>query len=107
MEFPKEKSKPETLKLSQEVLDHKFYANERWTNNLNLRKKKINDIISKQRGLERLKQEGNKDYEINKESLNIDYQKNLSKVMEMKKIFLITNMKKKVKLVIRKKKNIN
>ena len=72
MEFPKEKSKPETLKLSQEVLDHKFYANERWTNNLNLRKKKINDIISKQRGLERLKQEGNIEYEINKESLNIE-----------------------------------
>ena len=44
MEFPKEKSKPETLKLSQEVLDHKFYANERWTNNLNLRKKKIKYI---------------------------------------------------------------
>ena len=46
-------------------------ANERWENGLTLRKRKINAILSKQRGLDRFKNEGKKDYEIDKEKLEI------------------------------------
>ena len=71
MEFPNSKERS-GLKSKGETLSPKFYTNERWANSLNLRKKKINEIIAKQRGLERFKKEGNKDYEIVKENLQIE-----------------------------------
>ena len=76
-------------------LPKKFYAIERLSNNLSLRKRKINEIISRQRGLERFKKEGNKEYEIDKEKLEIDINiKN--KVYEDLEIFL-KEMKKYIK----------
>ena len=71
MEFPNSKERS-GLKSKGETLSPKFYTNERWANSLNLRKKKINEIIAKQRGLERFKKEGNKDYEIVKQNLQIE-----------------------------------
>ena len=72
MEFPESKQSKDLVKSKEEVLPKKFYANERWNNSLNLRKKKINEILFKQRGIERFKKEGNKDYEISKENLKIE-----------------------------------
>ena len=72
MEFPESKVQDEIKKSREDVLPNKFYANDRWTNSLNLRKKKLNDLLAKQRGFERFKKEGNKDYEISKENLNIE-----------------------------------
>ena len=57
--------------LSKESNEDKNYINERWTNGLTLRKRKLNSILSKKRGLEQFKMEGTKDYEIIKEKLNI------------------------------------
>ena len=65
-------STKEPIKSREENLPKKFYANERLTNNLSLRKRKINEIISKQRGLERFKKEGNIGYAIIKDNLNIE-----------------------------------
>ena len=71
MEFPEQKERS-GFKSKAETLPPKFYTNDRWANSLNLRKKKLNEIIAKQRGLERFKKEGNKDYEIVKENLKIE-----------------------------------
>ena len=71
MEFPDSKERS-TFKSKGETLSPKFYTNDRWANSLNLRKKKLNEIISKQRGLERFKKDGNKGYEILKENLKIE-----------------------------------
>ena len=49
----------------------KEYANERWENSLTLRKRKINAIISKQRGFCQFKNEGQMNYQIMKENLDI------------------------------------
>jgi hypothetical protein len=49
----------------------KEYANERWENSLTLRKRKINAIISKQRGFYQFKNEGQMNYQIMKENLDI------------------------------------
>ena len=57
--------------LSKETNEEKNYINERWTNGLTLRKRKLNSILSKKRGLEQFKMEGAKDYEIIKEKLDI------------------------------------
>ena len=57
--------------LSKESNEDKNYINERWTNGLTLRKRKLNSILSKKRGLEQFKMEGAKDYEIIKEKLDI------------------------------------
>jgi len=57
--------------LSKESNEDKNYINERWTNGLTLRKRKLNSILSKKRGLEQFKTEGAKDYEIIKEKLDI------------------------------------
>lgn len=72
MEFTSSDSIDESIKSKQDNLPKKFYANERLSNNLSLRKRKINAVLSKQRGLEYFKKEGNKDYEVNKESLKIE-----------------------------------
>ena len=61
----------EDRKLSKESNEEKNYINERWTNGLTLRKRKLNSILSKKRGLEQFKMEGAKDYEIIKEKLDI------------------------------------
>ena len=76
-------------------LPKKFYAIERLSNNLSLRKRKINEIISRQRGLERFKKEGKKENEIDKKKIEIDINiKN--KVYEDLEIFL-KEMKKYIK----------
>ena len=78
-----------------EKLPNKFYATERLNNKVSLRKRKINEIISRQRGLERYKSEGNKEYEIDKEKLEIEKEiKN--KIYEDIEIF-IKEMKKYIK----------
>ena len=59
------------LLASKESNEDKSYINERWTNGLTLRKRKLNSILSKKRGLEQFKMEGTKDYEIIKEKLDI------------------------------------
>ena len=56
---------------SQESNEEKNYANERWENGLTLRKRKINAILSKQRGFYKPQNDVEKDYQIIKEKLNI------------------------------------
>jgi len=56
---------------SKDSKEEKNYANERWENGLSLRKRKINAILSKQRGFYKLQNEDQKEYQIMKESLNI------------------------------------
>ena len=56
---------------SRDDQEEKSLSNERWENGLTLRKRKINAIISKQRGFDRFKNEGKKDYEIDIEKLEI------------------------------------
>ena len=70
MESSEEKIKNDHI-LSKESNEDKNYINERWTNGLTLRKRKLNSILSKKRGLEQFKTEGAKDYEIIKEKLDI------------------------------------
>ena len=72
MEFPESKTSNDLMKSREEDLQKKFYTNERWNNSLNLRKRKINEILFKQRGIERFKKEGNEEYQILKEKLNIE-----------------------------------
>lgn len=57
--------------LSKENEDENNLANERFVNGLSLRKRKINSILSKQRGFERFKNEGHKDYNLEKEKIEI------------------------------------
>ena len=59
---------------SKEEKEEKNYISERWTNGLTLRKKKLNAILSKKRGFEQFKKDGQKDYEIIKENLDISYE---------------------------------
>ena len=93
MELPESNLKKEQK--SRENLPQKFHVTERLSNNLSLRKKKINEIIARQRGLERVKNEGNKEYEIDKDKLDIDKEiKN--KTYEDIEIFL-KEMKKYIK----------
>ena len=95
MEFPESKPTNEAIKSREDALPKKFYANDRWTNSLNLRKKKLNEILSKQRGFDRFKKEGNRDYEISKENLNIE--NNLkNKIYDDIEVFL-KEMKKYIK----------
>ena len=54
MEYPETKQRTD-LNSKEDNLPPKFYANERWMNNLNLRKKKLQEIISKRRDIERFK----------------------------------------------------
>ena len=61
-------------KMSKENDEEKNYKNERWINGLSLRKRKLNFILSQKRGLEQIKKEGAKDYEIIKEKLDISVQ---------------------------------
>ena len=70
MESSEGKIKKDSI-LSKESNEEKNYINERWTNGLTLRKRKLNSILSKKRGLEQFKMEGTKDYEIIKEKLDI------------------------------------
>ncbi len=56
---------------SKDNNEEKNYANERWENGLTLRKRKINAILSKQRGFYKFQNEDQKEYQIMKESLNI------------------------------------
>jgi len=95
MEFPESKVQDELKKSREDVLPNKFYANDRWTNSLNLRKKKLNDLLAKQRGFERFKKEGNKDYEISKDNLNIEPDLK-NKIFDDVEIFL-KEMKKYIK----------
>ena len=57
--------------ISKATNKEKEYVNERWENSLTLRKRKINEIISKQRGFYQFKKEGQMDYQIMKENLDI------------------------------------
>ena len=60
--------------MSKEEKEEKNYISERWTNGLTLRKKKLNAILSKKRGFEQFKKDGQKDYEIIKENLDLSYE---------------------------------
>ena len=51
----------------------KNLINQRLENSLSLRKRKINEILSKKRGFDKFKQDGAKGYKIVKEELNIPY----------------------------------
>ena len=95
MEIPESKAQEEIKKSREDVLPNKFYANDRWTNSLNLRKKKLNELLAKQRGFERFKKEGNKDYEISKDNLNIEPDLK-NKIFDDVEIFL-KEMKKYIK----------
>ena len=95
MEFPDSKDGTDSIKQKEENLPIKFYANERLSNSLSLRKRKINDKISKHRGLEQFKKEGNKGYDIYKENLNIE-QEIKNKIYDDVEIFL-KEMKKYIK----------
>ena len=70
MENSKSKMEKED-EMSKENDDEKNFKNERWINGLSLRKRKLNSILSKKRGLEQFKKEGTKEYEIIKEKLDI------------------------------------
>ena len=94
MEFPDLNDRG-GLNSKSDSLPPKFYTQDRWTNSLNLRKKKINEIIFKQRGLERFKKDGNKEYEIVKENLNIEKELK-NKIYDDIDIFL-KEMKKNIK----------
>ena len=95
MENPDTKQKTD-IKSKEDNLSQKFYTNERWLNNLNLRKKKLQEIISKRRDVERFKKEGNKDYEIIKENLKIE-QEIKNKLYDDVEIFM-KEMKKYIKM---------
>ena len=73
MESISSKIKKQSL-ASKEENEEKNMANERWENGLSLRKRKINEILSKKRGFDRFKNEGQKDYQIMKEEINISYE---------------------------------
>jgi len=70
MENSKSKMEKED-EMSKENDGEKNFKNERWINGLSLRKRKLNSILSKKRGLEQFKKEGTKEYEIIKEKLDI------------------------------------
>ena len=70
MESISSKIKKESF-MSKEENEEKNFTNERWENGLTLRKRKINEILSKKRGFDRFKNEGQKDYQIIKEEINI------------------------------------
>ena len=51
--------------------EEKNFSNERLENGLTLRKRKINAILSKKRGLDKFKNQNQKGYSLNKEEINI------------------------------------
>ena len=57
--------------MSKEADEEKNFSNDRISNGLSLRKRKINAFLSKQRGFDRFKNEGQKEYQITKEKLEI------------------------------------
>ena len=61
-------------KVKKETNQEKEYVNERLENSLTLRKRKINAKISKQRGFYRFKNEGQINYQIIKEKLEIPFE---------------------------------
>ena len=60
--------------ISSESNETKNLNEQRLENSLNLRKRKINDILSKKRGFDKFKKDGVKGYKLVKEELNIPYQ---------------------------------
>ena len=58
----------------KEGFEEKNLVNQRLENSLSLRKRKINDILSKKRGFDRFKKDGQKDYKIELEGINIPYE---------------------------------
>ena len=60
--------------ISKETEDEKDFASQRLSNGLTLRKRRINAIISKRRGIDGFKVKSSEDYEINKEKLEIPKQ---------------------------------
>jgi len=81
-------------KAKKEKNQEKEYVNERLENSLTLRKRKINAKISKQRGFYRFKNEGQINYQIMKEKLEIPFEiknklyDNLEKFIEVMKIYI-------------------
>ena len=73
MEIRETKLKNSNL-ISSESNETKNLKEQRLENSLTLRKRKINDILSKKRGFNRFKKEGEKGYKLVKEELNIPYQ---------------------------------
>ena len=57
--------------LSKDEEEERNLTEERLANGLSLRKRKINEILSKKRGFERFKNEGQEDYQLTKENINI------------------------------------
>ena len=73
--------------------------NERLENSLSLRKRKINEILSKKRGFDKYKKEGKKEYQLEKEEINIPYEIKNKKyedfehfLKEMKKFIQLENI---------------
>lgn len=69
----KESAEKENLML-KEGSEQQHLANQRLENSLSLRKRKINEILSKKRGFDRFKIDGQKDYKIELEEINIPYE---------------------------------
>lgn len=59
---------------SNEEKDEKYFINARLENGLTLRKRKINAILSKKRGFDRFKFEGQKDYNLTRDEINIPFE---------------------------------
>ena len=54
--------------------EEKNLNNERLENSLSLRKRKINEILSKKRGFDKFKKDGKKEYQLEKDEINIPYE---------------------------------
>ena len=98
MEIVESKKINQGLK-SQNTEDEKDYSNQRLANGLSLRKRRINAIISKRRGIEGFKIQSKEDYEINLEKLEIPKEIKYKKyddidnfLSEMKKYILSDNI---------------
>ena len=86
-------TKMKSISLISKLTDEdKEYANDRWENSLTLRKRKINAMLSKQRGFYQFKNEGQIGYQIVKENLDIPLEIKNKKYDNLEQFF--TEMKK-------------
>ena len=68
--FPENKSNKQSLS-SKNDENEKNLVDERLENGLSLRKRKINEILFKKRGFDRFKNEGQKEYQLTNENINV------------------------------------
>ena len=81
----------------KEGSEQQHLANQRLENSLSLRKRKINEILSKKRGFDRFKIDGQKDYKIELEEINIPYE------IKNKKYDNLENILKEIKNLFNQK----